>query len=703
MKRKLEQDGNNSQNEEAMDIEERSSEEKEVLDDSPVDERPLKRRRIEVELPPALAESLSVLQAPANNKLRYDFLSKLLSPDLYHAMVDKELMAAVYAAKADKIDYSKITSLLEVGADINTRDNDGDTPLATAINRTNLKLIKFLLDKGANPKRPRIITHNDGYYYEYSAINLLFEKLERFNGHDTIMPRSVAIDIIKILSAYPKGMTFNNQDNNYDKKQNLLITFLEDQENPIASFISSLSQDKLDEVLERVFQGRNEYSTREQALTLLLLSGARIIEPTDYMLMTDYAAERLKLKQSAYTALGFRNRCVNEAKRPYSWSTPEIQTIFSDEDFALAFDTVTTESEKYYVLKKEFRIDWKEEFEKIFDRMLAQTQLLDKFSLPIVNDLGRPVLVAHKAATNVGQVLAKTTFEKDIYLTAEPLALVREYLSPKDTVAVLSTARHSNIDNQTYSIRDIHDEARSIMIDSAESIFAEKLSKFYNTFSEVQEEQRVEQLRQIDLLQEKWKQEKLEQQKREALEMQRRDKLKIDYAQAQNLAQHSSFALTQFKATFTPEQQSYWEQFNDAKADKSDRDKAEQQLVASLNPDQTKQWGQMLQLKQQHAHKLYLVYLSNLTASFTPAQQEHWKQFSDTKADSDNRIKAKQQLIDILRPNQKKQWDEVAQLSMQAAPAQQPAQTTTTQPTLGHWTQQNPPQNQQKQDDGHKR
>jgi ankyrin repeat protein len=70
--------------------------------------------------------------------------------------------AAYYACE------SLCIALLNAGADINARTNDGTTPLMLAAKSAKLRLVKLLIEKGANPK----LTDNKGktaYDYALSA------------------------------------------------------------------------------------------------------------------------------------------------------------------------------------------------------------------------------------------------------------------------------------------------------------------------------------------------------------------------------------------------------------------------------------------------------------------------------------------------------------------------------------------------------
>merc|ERR1711963_484799 len=53
-----------------------------------------------------------------------------------------------------KLDYLKAESLINEGADPNTRDNNGWTPLHEVAQRNHLDLVRLLLEAGANPNVP---------------------------------------------------------------------------------------------------------------------------------------------------------------------------------------------------------------------------------------------------------------------------------------------------------------------------------------------------------------------------------------------------------------------------------------------------------------------------------------------------------------------------------------------------------------------
>ena len=53
-----------------------------------------------------------------------------------------------------QLDYKKVEHLIKEGADPNTQDNNGWTPLHEVAQRNNIEILRLLLDAGANPNVP---------------------------------------------------------------------------------------------------------------------------------------------------------------------------------------------------------------------------------------------------------------------------------------------------------------------------------------------------------------------------------------------------------------------------------------------------------------------------------------------------------------------------------------------------------------------
>src|SRR5262249_9239013 len=78
--------------------------------------------------------------------------------------VNSDLIIAI-----DENDIEKVKSLLDKGADINTRNENGDTALMMAVNRTrDVKLVNLLLDKGADVNAKN--NKNDKYKLNQTAL-----------------------------------------------------------------------------------------------------------------------------------------------------------------------------------------------------------------------------------------------------------------------------------------------------------------------------------------------------------------------------------------------------------------------------------------------------------------------------------------------------------------------------------------------------
>ena len=82
----------------------------------------------------------------------------------YSGNVNSDLIIAI-----DENDIEKVKSLLDKGADINTRNENGDTALMMAVNRTrDVKLVNLLLDKGADVNAKN--NKNDKYKLNQTAL-----------------------------------------------------------------------------------------------------------------------------------------------------------------------------------------------------------------------------------------------------------------------------------------------------------------------------------------------------------------------------------------------------------------------------------------------------------------------------------------------------------------------------------------------------
>jgi ankyrin repeat protein len=68
----------------------------------------------------------------------------------FDPQLTQELIDELNKEDWDDVDASKIKDLLDRGADLEAKDNDGNTPLHFASMRNDLELAKLLLDKGAD-------------------------------------------------------------------------------------------------------------------------------------------------------------------------------------------------------------------------------------------------------------------------------------------------------------------------------------------------------------------------------------------------------------------------------------------------------------------------------------------------------------------------------------------------------------------------
>jgi hypothetical protein len=542
MKRKLSEEsssseknevGHKSQDEDAMDLVVGSSEARDDLDASPAKEPQPKRRRLEVEANTTLNEALRILNDPIHTMAKYQFLRLLLDRQDYTILMNGKLLDAV---QENNVDYDKITSLLKEGADINVKNEYGNSALALAIYDCNFKFMQFLLDNKADTVAVRKVYDEDGEV-TFSAVELVLKDIDDKNPYRALIEPNVGIDIIRILSR--QNAIISNEGNKAIQK------FLSTSSNPIVAFVSCLNQDQTSEVLNKFirndeFDDEFDDDNFQATMKLLLFSGAKFSYDS-----------WIKFYRMGYRFLGNLN----------------------DNGHYRLFDTVTFNDKESYALKKEFRIDWKEEFEKTFHKLLAPTKVLDS--------LGRTGLELHNAAKSVGQVLAKAIFEKDITLTAEPLALVAQYLSSKDIRAVLSTARHSNIGNVNYVFSDIHTNAMRVVVDSAEELVAYKHSSVNN-----------------------------------ALEVWRRLKTDPEF-----VLEHFKAAEQVFFDTFNPEQKVYWQQWHSHQFDQSTRIQASKQFMASLTQEQKESWQQLVQ---RHKQANPAPQPAQNPPPPAPPQQDHW-------------------------------------------------------------------------------
>lgn len=97
-----------------------------------------------------------------NDPIAYFLLNNGAKPDTLRSAAGR---TALHVAAAYYACESLCTALLNAGADINARTNDGTTPLMLAAKSAKLRLVKLLIEKGANPK----LTDNKGKTaYDYA-------------------------------------------------------------------------------------------------------------------------------------------------------------------------------------------------------------------------------------------------------------------------------------------------------------------------------------------------------------------------------------------------------------------------------------------------------------------------------------------------------------------------------------------------------
>ena len=70
----------------------------------------------------------------------------------------------LFAIDSEKIERSKF--LIERGADVNVRDNKGETPLLKEVLSGERELVQYLLDRGADPRYLDYQFIEDNYDYD---------------------------------------------------------------------------------------------------------------------------------------------------------------------------------------------------------------------------------------------------------------------------------------------------------------------------------------------------------------------------------------------------------------------------------------------------------------------------------------------------------------------------------------------------------
>lgn len=91
---------------------------------------------------------LHVLSANAAEKFFFDlFMKHGANIDL----CDDNKLSTLHYALFGRGDISTLKILLDIGANINAKDNDGMTPLYIAVAKNNLEAVQFLLSQGADP------------------------------------------------------------------------------------------------------------------------------------------------------------------------------------------------------------------------------------------------------------------------------------------------------------------------------------------------------------------------------------------------------------------------------------------------------------------------------------------------------------------------------------------------------------------------
>ena len=79
---------------------------------------------------------------------------------------------------AEKGALESVAKLVDSGANVNTIDPDGDTPLFLAIGEGNIDIAKYLIEHGANPTK--INTNEDSFLH----VAIYSENIEFFREND---------------------------------------------------------------------------------------------------------------------------------------------------------------------------------------------------------------------------------------------------------------------------------------------------------------------------------------------------------------------------------------------------------------------------------------------------------------------------------------------------------------------------------------
>src|SRR6478672_4113 len=104
------------------------------------------------------------------------FLTLVLTGSVLSAAGSPELLMAIRNG-----DYTRVTTVLRAGADVNTADSDGTTALMHSVIESDVKMMKLLIDGGANVNAKNAL---DSTALMYAATNVAKTRLLLDAGAD---------------------------------------------------------------------------------------------------------------------------------------------------------------------------------------------------------------------------------------------------------------------------------------------------------------------------------------------------------------------------------------------------------------------------------------------------------------------------------------------------------------------------------------